>query len=436
MKWSLADIAGIVGGSAVGHGTVTSVTTDSRQVPADSLFIALKGEFFDGHDFAAQALEQGATAVLVEAPTELEPRVEAVDTMQSLAALGAHRRRELSAKVVAITGSTGKTSTKDLLASALGVGTFAAPKSFNNEVGVPLTVLMAPDDTDVLVLEVGSRGIGHIRDLMPVVQPDVAVITGIGLSHIATLGDLDNVRQAKWELAEGLDEGTVVLPVEEKQLIDWAFQAGLDVMTFGGRGADVEIAELELDEAGRPTFTLMSQGDQARLSLQLAGAHQAANAAAAAGAALVLGRALPDVAAGLAMATASPWRMEVHPGRFTVVNDAYNANPDSMAAALHTVAAMPGRHLAVLGQMAELGSAAREAHMVVGALANTLGYKVVVVVGEDPGMAEGAGKIALPVKTIADAKSALEEVVQDGDIVLVKASRAVGLEQLAEELIE
>lgn len=437
MKWSLADIAGIVGGSAVGHGTVTSVTTDSRQVPADSLFIALKGEFFDGHDFAAQALEQGATAVLVEAPTELEPRVEAADTMQSLAALGAHRRRELSAKVVAITGSTGKTSTKDLLASALGVGTFAAPKSFNNEVGVPLTVLMAPDDTEVLVLEVGSRGIGHIRDLMPVVQPDVAVITGIGLSHIATLGDLDNVRQAKWELAEGLVEGgSVVLPVTEEHMIDWAFQAGIDIATFGGRGADVEIVGLELDPAGLPTFTLRAQGEQAQVGLQLPGAHQASNAAAAAAGALSLGRALPDVAAGLELAIGSPWRMEVHPGRFTVVNDAYNANPDSMAAALRTVAAMPGRHLAILGLMAELGHAAREAHLEVGALAKELGYQAVVVVGEDPGIAEGAGKIARPVPKLADAHEVIVELVKDGDVVLVKASRAVGLEGLAEKLIK
>ncbi len=438
MRWSLEDVAGIVGGTAIGRAVVTSVSTDSRNVAAaDSLFIALKGDSFDGHDFVGQALGAGAAAVLVAGGVDLEPRVEVADTMQALTALAVHRRRELNVQVVGITGSTGKTSTKDLLASALGVGTWASPKSFNNEVGVPLSVLMAPDDTEVLVLEVGSRGIGHIQHLIPVIQPNVAVITGIGLSHIATLGDLDNVRQAKWELAEGLlESGLVVLPVTERHMIDWAFQAGIDVATFGGRGADVEIVGLELDAAGLPTFTLRAQEEQVKVELQLAGAHQAGNAAAATAAALSLGRALPDVVAGLELATASPWRMEVHPGRFTVVNDAYNANPDSMAAALRTVAAMPGRHVAVLGLMAELGSAARDAHLQVGALAKDLGYETVVVVGEDPGLAEGAGKIARSVATVADAREAIAELVRDGDIVLVKASRAVGLEGMAEELVE
>ena len=436
MKWSLDHVAAIVQGTANGQATITAVTTDSRHVPPDSLFVALRGELFDGHDFANQALTDGATAVLVEAGSQFEPQVEVADTLQALAALGAHRRRELSVQAIAITGSTGKTSTKDLLAAALGVGTWASPRSFNNEVGVPLTVLMAPDDTDVLVLEVGSRGIGHIRSLMPVIEPDVAIITSIGLSHIATLGDVDNVRQAKWELAEGLKGGVVVLPVEEKQLIDWAFQAGTEVATFGGRGADVEIGAIELDETGRPRFALRSRGEQAQVGLQLAGAHQARNAAAAAAAALILGRALQDVAAGLALAEASPWRMEIHPGRFTVVNDAYNANPDSMAAALRAVAAMPGRHLAVLGIMAELGEAAPEAHVTVGSLAKELGFEVVVVVGEDPGLADGAGKIARPVATAAEAKDAIEGAVRDGDVVLVKASRAVGLEGLAQELAQ
>ncbi len=165
MKWSLEDVAGVVGGTAIGRAVVTSVSTDSRNVAPDSLFIALKGDSFDGHDFVGQALGAGAAAVLVAGGVDLEPRVEVADTMQALTALAVHRRRELNVQVVGITGSTGKTSTKDLLASALGVGTWASPKSFNNEVGVPLSVLMAPDDTEVLVLEVGSRGIGHSRSL-------------------------------------------------------------------------------------------------------------------------------------------------------------------------------------------------------------------------------------------------------------------------------
>ncbi len=434
MKWSLEDIARVVEGTVVGQAVVTSITTDSRQVPAESLFIALRGESFDGSDFAGQALQDGASAVLVEPGVDAEPRVEVADTLQALAALGSFRRQELDVKVAAITGSTGKTSTKDLLASALGFGTWASPRSFNNEVGVPLSVLMAPDDTEVLVLEVGSRGIGHIRSLLPVIQPDVAVITGIGPSHLATLGDVANVRQAKWELVEGLNGGQAVLPISEQEMIDWAFQADIEVITFGDRGADVEIVGLSLDDSARPRFTLRSRGEQVAVRLQMAGGHQASNAAAATAAALALGRALPDIGAGLELATGSPWRMEIQEGRFTVVNDAYNANPDSMAAALRTVAAMPGRHFAILGQMAELGDEAPQAHVRAGSLAKDLGFEAVFVVGEDPGLAEGAGKIARSVATVSDAKSAFEEVVRDGDVVLIKASRAVGLETLAEEL--
>ena len=436
MRWSTDRIAEVTSGRAVGAAEITTIATDTRSLEPGSLFVALRGDRFDGHDYLEDAMTAGAAAVLVEEPATIEPRVEVSNTLLALRHLAADYRSALTgARAVGITGSTGKTSCKDLLASVLGVGTWASPKSFNNEVGVPLTVLSAPANTEVLVVEVGSRGVGHIRDLIDVVLPDVAVITGIGASHLATLGDVDTVRIAKWELAEGLNPGGIaILPAEDQTLSDWAARDGISVQTFGERG-DVRIEGLELDDLARPSFVLEAGGERVGLRLPMAGAHQARNAAAAAAAGLALGRALPDLAAGLELARGSAWRMEVTPGAFTVVNDAYNANPDSMAAALQSVAAMPGRHLAVLGLMAELGEAAPAAHRSAGRLARQLGYVAVVVVGEDPGISEGAGDIVYPVPDAAAARLLVAELIDDGDVVLIKASRAVGLEGLAGELV-
>ena len=435
MTWTLEEIAKITNGVAVGRAEVARVTTDTRALVPGDLFLALRGEHFDGHNFVAAAMAAGAAAAVVDGPVDVEPRIEVPDTLLALRLLAADRRRALpGALAVGITGSTGKTSCKDLLASALGVGTWASPRSFNNEVGVPLTVLSAPAGTEVLVLEVGSRGLGHIRDLIDVIVPDVAVITSIGASHLATLGDVGTVRLAKWELVEGLGpDGVAVLPAAETTLAEWAARDGIDRRSFGASG-DVRVEDLTLDDLARPSFTLVADGERAALRLSMAGAHQALNAAAAAAAALSLGRALPDVAAGLELATASAWRMDVSPGRYTVVNDAYNANPASMAAALQAVAAIPGRRMAVLGLMAELGDMAPTAHREVGRLARELGFSTVVIVGEDPGIADGAGDIARSVPDTATALTVITELLDDDDVVLVKASRSVGLEGLAAEL--
>lgn len=436
MKWSVEQIARITDGVAVGSAEVSRIATDTRALGAGDLFVALHGEQYDGHEFVTAAMAAGAAGVMVDSPVEVAPRIEVADTLVGLRLLAADRRRSLAtAQAIGITGSTGKTSCKDLLSSALGVGTWASPKSFNNEVGVPLTVLSAPDTTEVLVLEVGSRGLGHIRNLMEVVRPDIAVITSVGASHLATLGDVDTVRLAKWELVEGLSPGgTAVLPAAEPTLAEWAKRDGVSVTSFG-EGGDVRVESLALDELARPAFTLAADGERVALKLSMAGAHQAENAAAAAAAGLALGRALPDLAAGLELAAASAWRMEITPGRHTVVNDAYNANPASMAAALQAVAAIPGRHLAVLGLMAELGDAAPAAHRAVGQLAGRLGFAALVVVGDDPGIAEGAGDIARPVADAGAARRLLSELLEDGDVVLIKASRSVGLEALAGELV-
>ena len=438
LDWTLATVAAATGGVVDGDPAmpVGSVGIDSRHVAPGSVFVAVRGERFDGHDFALDAIGAGAVAAVVERGCcpGIVPRVDVADAGTALRDLAAHRRAELSIPVVGITGSTGKTSTKDLLASVLA-GSWASPRSFNNEVGVPLTVLSTPRDARSLVLEVGSRGLGHIRWLAPVVQPDVAVVTNIGVVHLETFETRTSIADAKWELVTSLPErGTAVLPDDEPLLV--RDHPGPTV-TFGTSStASVRITDLELDDSGIPRFHLHAGGARAAVELSMAGEHQAHNAAAAAAAALALGIELDDIVPGLAAATGSPWRMEVIRGRFTVVNDAYNANPDSMAAGLRTVAAIPGRSIAVLGLMAELGTVSEAEHRQIGLLARDLGFSHVFVVGEDHGIAEAAGAIAQSHPDIASADEAVRAVIEPGDVVLVKASRAAGLERIAIDLAE
>ena len=437
-RWTLDEVAAITGGTLIGDGAVviSAVSTDSRTVTAGDLFVALSGDRFDGNRFAGQAVERGAAGVVAKRDSGVTTgqRIEVNDTLTALRDLAAARRSELTMPVVAITGSSGKTTTKDLLAAALP-GAHAAGASFNNEIGVPITVLSCPDDAGFLVVEVGSRGVGHIAYLAPAVRPDVAVVTNLGVAHMETFGTRQRLAAAKGELIDALGPGgTAVVPVSEPSLQERAAAA---VLTFGEEpGADIVVADVVLDESGCPTFTLRTPEGIVRLGLRLAGAHQALNAAAAVGAGLAAGVALDVLAAGLERAAGSPWRMEVHRGRFTVIDDSYNANPDSVAAALRTASAVPGRRLAVLGEMAELGPISRQEHLRVGRMVRDMGFAALVVVGADPGLVEGAGPIARPVADAAAAAAVVSRIVRDGDVVLVKASRAVGLDVVARRLIE
>ncbi len=441
MKWDLAFVAAATGGRASGDATIQRVVTDSRPAGAGDLFVAVRGERVDGHDFAGDAARAGA-AVVVESgrlPAGAAG-VEVADTLAALSALAAARRAEITAPVVAITGSSGKTTTKDLTAAALGPGTHAAPRSYNNEVGVPLTVLGAPDDATAVVVEVGSRGIGHIRALGPAIRPDVAVITNVGPAHLEMFGDVATVLRAKWEIVEILEpDGVAVLPAADDRLV--ARRSG-PVVTFGeDLPADVSVHHVALDGQGRASFSMRHDGDEVGLTMALAGRHQPVNAAAAVAAAVAVGVPFAEAAARAAAATGSPWRMEVveRPvagGTVLVVNDAYNANPDSMAAAFATVGPMPGRHLAVLGKMHELGAAEADLHRRVGSEAVAAGFETVVVVGDDPGIAAGAGEAAVAVADAAAALSFLAGHLRPGDVVLVKASRASALETIAASIGE
>jgi len=437
LGWSLTDITDAVSGELVGGSAILieTVATDSRQPLGGALFVALVGDTFNGHSFAVQALEAGAVAVMVErgAGITVTPRIEVESTGDALARLAIKRRDELSIPVVAITGSTGKTSTKDLLSAGLD-GSWVSPRSFNNEIGVPLTLLSTPPDAAVLVVEVGSRGRGHIEWLAPMIRPDISVVTNLGVVHLETFGSLSGLADAKYELVEALSDGGVaVLPYGEESL---RRDGSHRTITFGAAGADVQVSDVSLDDLGRPRFLIRTDQSEHRVMLPLSGKHHGTNAAAAIAVARALGVDVEEFINRLGEAKASAWRMEIHEGSYTVVNDAYNANPQSVESALNTVAAMPGRHVAVLGVMAELGPVCEQEHLRLGELVRTLGFAELVVIGSDHGYAVGFGAGARKVTDIEEAADTLASIVQPGDVVLVKASRSASLERLAHWLIE
>ncbi len=435
LSWDLASVADAVGGLLVGDPSVIidRVSTDSRTVDTNSLFVAIVGERFDGHEYTQTALESGAVAVVVaEGRSTSTPRIEVGDTSRALLQLASRRRSELTVPVVAITGSTGKTTTKDLVHAGIP-GSWASPRSFNNEIGVPLTVLGTPPDATAVVIEVGSRGKGHIKWLVDAIRPDVAVITNLGVVHMETFGSRSALADAKYELIEMLgDEGVAVLPHGESALM--RDRVGRTILFGRYPDSDVAVSNVRVDGDGLARFDVAVGGEVFDISLSVPGGHQADNAAAALGVAVAMGLDLPSFIAGMSSTTGSQWRMDIHRGRYTVINDAYNANPQSVAAALETTKAMGGRSIAILGVMAELGPICEVEHRAVGTLAKDLGFEAVIVVGEDHGYALGAPDLVVNAIGFEDAADTLNSIVLPGDVVLVKASRAAGLEQLAMNL--
>ena len=455
---TLPEIAEVVGGEVHDDSGVTvsgAAFLDSRAVEADGLFVALPGENVDGHDFAAGAVEAGAAAVLAQRPVGV-PAVVVPDAAQALSVLARHAVGSLErTRVVGLTGSQGKTGTKDLLAQVLATAgpTVATHGSFNNELGMPLTVLRATADTEFLVLEMGARGIGHIRDLCAIAQPDVALVLNVGKAHVGEFGSQEAIAQAKGELVESLAaDGVAVLNADDPLVAAMASRTQARVSTYGeAAAADVRIEGLHLDDAGRPVFALVTSEGSADVRLQLLGEHQASNAAAAATVALALGLGLDQVAAALSSAVnASRWRMEIveRSDGVLVVNDAYNANPDSMRAALKTLATLgrgraDARTIAVLGEMRELGESSLDEHDAVGRLAVRLDVAQLLVVGEGAraihlgACLEGSwAEESVFVPDVDTATAWLHEHVRPGDVVLVKASRAAALERVAAALLE
>ena len=459
IQLTVAQIARAVDGRPVGVDPETLITggvvTDSRLAGPGSVFVAVRGERTDGHEHATSAVAAGAALVIAERPVDV-PHVLVADSVTALGELArdvlARLRAEVPLRVVGLTGSVGKTTTKDVLAQVLAqAGPTVAPReSFNNEVGLPLTVLSATRETRYLVLEMGASGPGHIDYLTRIAPLDVAVVLIVGHAHMGGFGTIDAVARAKAEIVAGLRPGgTAVLNADDARVRAMAAAAPGPV-TFVGRGedADVRATDVTLDEHARPRFVLHTDasGVQARHEVQLAlhGEHQVANALAVAGAALALGLDAGAVADALGRAhPVSAHRMAVthREDGVTVVDDAYNANPDSMAAALRAVSAMPAtRRIAVVGEMLELGEESERAHEDVGRLAAELGVDVIVAPGATGelvrrGAGSGGPEVHCPADVPATA-ALLEELLREGDLVLLKGSNGSGVWRLAERLVE
>ncbi|WP_324653174.1 UDP-N-acetylmuramoyl-tripeptide--D-alanyl-D-alanine ligase [Georgenia sp. H159] len=458
IQLTVAQLARAVGGRPVNVDPQLLITggvvTDSRLAGPGAVFVAVRGERTDGHEHAEAAAAAGAALVVAERPVEA-PHVLVEDSVVALGELArevlARLRAEGSLRVVGLTGSVGKTTTKDVLAQVLAqAGPTVAPReSFNNEIGLPLTVLSATRETRYLVLEMGASGPGHIDYLTRIAPLDVAVVLVVGHAHMGGFGTIDAVARAKAEIVAGLRAGgTAVLNADDARVAAMAPAAPGTVTYFGrGEDADVRATDVTLDEEARPSFMLHTDasGVRARHDVHLAlhGEHQVSNALAVAGAALALGLDAGAVAEALGSAQrVSAHRMAVthRPDGVVVVDDAYNANPDSMGAALRAVAAMPARRrIAVVGEMLELGEEAERAHEDVGRLAAELGIDVLVApgpTGEQVRRGAAGGPHTHCPADVDAAAALLGELLQEGDLVLLKGSNGSGVWRLAERLTE
>jgi UDP-N-acetylmuramoyl-tripeptide--D-alanyl-D-alanine ligase len=456
---TLAEVAAATGGRLVDADAASRVTadvvTDSRRVGPGALFVALPGSRVDGHDFAAAALAAGAVAVLADR----EVGGPAVLVDDPVAALGRLARavvdRIEGLTVVGVTGSSGKTSTKDLIAVLLAdAGPTVAPVgSFNNEIGLPLTALGCGPGTRYLVSEMGAREPGNISYLCAITPPRIAVVLNVGAAHVGVFGSREVTARTKAELVAALPPGGVaVLNADDPVVAAMPVPDGATtVLTGRSPNAQVRAEKVQLDAAARARFELVTPAGRAAVSLRLHGEHHVPNALAAAAVGLAVGLAPDRIARLLSGAEpASRWRMEVgaRADGVTVVNDAYNANPDSVRAALGALVAMrpptAGAGWAVLGEMLELGDAAAAEHEAVGAAVARLGIDRLIAVGGPitqlmAKAAESGGMPARAVTWVPDRDAALAVLarqVRPGDVVLVKASRSIGLDVLAGRLLD
>ena len=448
---TLTEVRQAVGGRALNSpaadaGAVSIVCTDSRQLKPHSLFVALRGEKHDGHAFLAQAAKAGCVAALVEhAPDEPISNLHLIsvaDTRTALARLCATARKSLRGKVIAVAGSNGKTGTKHLIHAALSPklrGT-VSPKSFNNEIGVPLTILPAEQSQDYVVVEMGTNHRGEIRTLTKMASPDIAVITNCGVEHLAGLGDLTGVIIENASITEGLnDKGLLIVNGDDEHLLAACGQFRGRRITFGEKASnDLFCSDVQCSMEG-VTFRL----NKSRLivTIPLLGKHTAINALSAIAIGRRLGVAEEQIVAGLAKATGPEMRLQLSEANgITLINDAYNANPSSMRAALETLAALKPRtrRVAVLGDMLELGEASENYHREIGEMAGNCGLGVLACVGPAAaGIADSSNLSADCVMKYPDAMAAAADIpkwIVDGDIVLLKGSRSVGLEAVAKAI--
>ena len=456
MGFSLAEIASATGGRLVGdpEGYCRRVVIDSRLVAPGDLFVAIIGERHDGHDFIPQAAAAGARAFVASRPMEVPAGLSAVfvgDTVAALGAIARHHRRRFDLPVVAVTGSTGKTTTKEMIAAIGGVRRRVARTegNLNNEIGLPLTLLSLSPGDELLVVEMGMRGPGQIAALAAIAEPQVGVVTNIGLTHLELLGSQEAITAAKGELVAALPaSGTAVLNADDPRCLSLARKTRARVLRFGlGEGAEVRAVDLAGDPEGS-SFTLRApEGVAFPVRLSVPGLHQVRNALAAAAAALAVGCGPEEIRAGLAgfgLRRGRGAAVEAT-GGWTVIDDTYNANPASMEAALAVLAARSprGRRIAVLGDMLELGPASGEAHRAVGHLAARAGVALLLTFGREArGIGLGAVSAGLPPDAVRHYENKeelladLRETLRPGDLVLVKGSRGMRMEEIVSGLLQ
>ena len=450
MSFRLFELAEATGGRLVGADhdfQLHRLVTDSRQAAGGALFVALVGETTDGHRFLEQAIEAGAAAVLCQAApgAAAVPMVVVDDTREALVRFTRHQLQRQGCKVVGVTGSVGKTSTKEMVAAVLGrrFEVLKTEGNLNTYTGLPITVAGLEPRHQVFVAEYAMSALGEIEFLTRMAPPDIAIVLNVGLSHVGLVGSIEAVAQAKRELVEGLgSDGVAILNADDPRVLAMASAAPGRVITFGLGEAEIQARDFRPGGLGGSTFTLVLPGERVEVQLPIAGAHAVSNALAAAAAGHVLGIPAADIAAALASVQPVTGRGKAVPGRkgSTIIDDAYNASPSSMAAALQVLLAENGRpRIAVLGEMLELGDHAAAAHRAVGRAA--AGADFLVVIGEHAedlasGAREGGlepGRIAV-VDSAAAAAAAAEPRLA-GALVLVKASRGLALEEVVDRLV-
>ena len=452
ISFTFAEIAQITSGELIqldaGTSTTASPVIDSRRIDgSEQFFCAFNGESVDGNDFAQNAIERGAKFILTEKALDL-PSIKVADVQTALTALARVARSRLAAKVIGITGSQGKTTTKELLREVLATqGAVIAPEgSFNNELGLPLTVLSADANTRFVILEMGARHTGDIAYLTDIAQPDVGVVLVVGSAHLGEFGSIEKLAATKAELIEHLPDGAIaVLGDYDPYTPTFGANKSLRRIIFGEKAHDeIRAADIEL-RGGRAHFDLVAPDGRATVGLKVLGEHHIANALAAAAVGSALGIGVETIAVALSEAELSTkWRMELHEvGGRTLINDSYNANPESMAAAIKTAALMTqesgGSCWAFLGKMHELGASEVESHLEIGRLASRFHIDHLVEVGGVHFAPAGTKELdGMDLLRAADVDEAMRfaEFIQPGDLVVVKASRAEGLEKLAQKLLD
>ncbi|MBR5559199.1 MAG: UDP-N-acetylmuramoyl-tripeptide--D-alanyl-D-alanine ligase [Oscillospiraceae bacterium] len=444
----LSLLAAAMGAEAAVEADITHICTDTRKLTQGCLFVALKGENFDGHRFVKAALEQGAVAAVVHQPVEdVDPDklLEVMDTQDALLDMASiYRDRFPELNLIAVTGSVGKTTTKDFIACVVSAGfnTHKTEGNQNNEIGVPATVYGLTADHGAAVVEMGMQGLGEILDLTLALHPTIGVITNIGVSHIERLGSRENILQAKLELCEGLEDGAPLFLCGDNDLLATVQQPRLDVIFYGVDNPACAIRGGEIKEEGDSTsFVIMAEGQQWSAVIPCVGRHNVLNALAAFGVGRKLG--IPAESCIRALQNYQPSGMRQHVvrcGGVTIVEDCYNASPDSMQAALNTLKTYPcsGRRIALLADMLELGEIAEQSHLQVGRLAAE-SADVLYCYGQLGQMyAKGAKQNGSPEVYWFEDKADLAETlcgsIKEGDVVWAKASRGMKLEEALQPL--